>query len=360
MSAAMGAVPRTEQILRAACSAEIFSGAAWSYGSAAGPIGQCVLGSLSSGGAPVTDSTCWDLASVTKPIVGLAVMSLVESGQLTLDSTVGEYLPAFAASDKAPLTVRQLLTHSSGIPGQVPLYRWCADGGEIIDAIRDLPVAAPPGSTVIYSSQGFILLGLIAEAASAQSLDDLVRARVTGPVGMNHTRFGLPVELREQAAATEDCPWRGRVVHGTVHDENAELLGGVAGHAGLFGPLGDLAALGQALCRNGKTASDRLLSPAALTTMIEPATDQLNLRRSLAWQGRDPAGCPAGDLMSARAYGHTGFTGPSIWVDPALGGYVVLLTNRVHPSRAERGFVGVRKAFHNAAVSDLSSMLDDS
>jgi CubicO group peptidase (beta-lactamase class C family) len=340
-----------EAILAQARENRVFSAAAWSYGTSAGPIDSGVLGTLSWSRPDAPADVWWDLASVTKPIVGLAVMSLVESGALLLDDTVGRWLPAFRDSDKSALTVRQLLTHTSGIPGQIPLYRWCTTADALVDAIRDVPVACPPDTRVIYSSQGFILLGRIAEAVAGVPLDDLVADRVTGPAGMSATRFGLPPEHRAKAAATEDCPWRGHVVQGTVHDENAEVLGGVAGHAGLFGPLADVEALARVLCADG------LLARATHTEMIRPATDHLALRRSLAWQGRDLTGCPAGDLLGPRAYGHTGFTGTSLWVDPDLDCYVVLLTNRVHPSRLPQDFPRVRAAFHNAAIATTTYML---
>lgn len=336
-------------IVEEALRRRVFSAAAWSYGGADHVVDTGTVGTRSWGGPPADADTWWDLASVTKPLVGLAVMSLVESGRLVLDDTVGQWLPAFLGSDKANLTVRHLMTHTSGIPGQVPLYRWCDTAEQLVAAIRDVPVAYAPDMGVTYSSQGFILLGLVAEQAAGVPLDELVAERVTGPLGMARTRFGLPPELREQAAATENCPWRGRVVQGTVHDENAEVLGGVAGHAGLFAPLADLVTLAQVLCAGGTG----LLSPAGLAAMISPATDHLPLRRSLAWQGRDQVNCPAGDLMGPRAYGHTGFTGTSLWVDPDRGCYVVLLTNRVHPTRTGQEFSRVRKAFHNAAMSHL-------
>lgn len=339
-----------QAILAEAHERRVFSAAAWSYGTADHIIDSGTIGTLSWGGPTADTDTLWDLASVTKPIVGLAVMALIEAGQLVLDDTVGQWLPAFRDSDKATLTLRQLLTHTSGIPGQIPLYRWCTTAAELVDAIRYVPVAFPPGTNVTYSSQGFILLGLIAEQASGTPLDQLVAERVTVPTGMTRTQFRLPPELHERAAATEDCPWRGRIVQGTVHDENAEVLGGIAGHAGLFAPLADIVTLGQALCRGGAG----LLSRAGLATMIQPATDDLPLRRGLAWQGRDKTNCPAGDLFSPRAYGHTGFTGTSLWADPDLGCYVALLTNRVHPSRSGQEFVRVRKAFHNSTVSAMT------
>ncbi|GAB3976153.1 serine hydrolase domain-containing protein [Actinoallomurus acanthiterrae] len=328
-----------------------FSGAAWAYGGSTGTAASGTLGTLSWGGDPVREDTLWDLASVTKPIVGLAVMALVESGELTLDDPVAAHLPEYAGTDKAELTVFQLLTHTSGLPGQEPLWRRHGVREELLAALGRLPLRSRPGTAVEYSSAGFILLGLIAERAAGTPLDVLVRERVTEPAGMDATRYLLPKTDHRRAAATEECPWRGRVVQGTVHDENAEVLGGIAGHAGLFGTLADLAALGETLCRGGRGRRGRVLGERALAVMTEPRTDHLPLRRSLAWQGRDPHHCSGGDLLTPAAYGHTGFTGTSLWVDPELDVFVVLLTNRVHPVRTSDAITRLRRMFHNAAVT---------
>ncbi|MGP4092830.1 serine hydrolase, partial [Streptomyces sp. KR55] len=161
------------------------------------------------------------------------------------------------------------------------------------------------------------------------------------------TFFRPGAQWRVRAVATEDCPWRGRLVVGEVHDENAAVLGGVGGHAGLFSTLSDMELLGAALAAGGRG----LLSPDTFTQMTAAHTDGLALRRSLAWQGRDPVGSPVGDAFGPDSYGHTGFTGTSLWVDPATGHYAVLLTNRVHPTRAGDGIAGVRRAFHDAAAA---------
>lgn len=302
------------------------------------------LGTLAWGGPPVTRDTWWDLASVTKPIVGLAVMSLVENGELRLDDAVADLLDDYRGTDKAAITVRQLLTHTSGMPGQVPLFSWCRTRAQLLDALRELPLCAAPGERVVYSSQGFMVLGRIAEVAAGMTLDRLVDERVTTQAGLRSTLFGPPPTMRPHTAATEWCAWRGVLVQGRVHDENAEVLGGVAGHAGLFATLDDLERLAQLLCRDG----GGIVGAETFATMTAVATPGLALRRGLAWQGRDVAGCPAGTVAGPRSFGHTGFTGTSLWVDPDLG-YVVLLTNRVHPSRADRGFDAVRAAVHDAA-----------
>lgn len=334
-------------LLLAARERHLFSGAAWSVGTADGPLTEGRLGSLSWGGPAVEMATLWDLASITKPIVGLAVMSLIESGELLLDDTVAAHLPRYATTDKAELTVRDLLTHTSGIPGQVELFRSCQTREQMLLALGDLPLVGPPGAQVTYSSQGFMLLGLIAESAARESLDALTAQRVFHPVGMGDTSFGLPPHLRSSAAATEDCPWRGRVVQGTVHDENAVILGSPSGHAGVFSTIADVARLGMTLCAQGQGSVGQLLSRSAMSVMVRPATDSLLLRRSLAWQGVDRVQSPAGDLISPDSYGHTGFTGTSLWVDVQLGCYVALLTNRVHPTRLPKGFENLRRAFHN-------------
>ncbi|MEU1411736.1 serine hydrolase domain-containing protein [Streptomyces sp. NPDC005731] len=325
----------------------VYSGAAWSVGGADGPLDRGWTGTPSWGGQALDGGELWDLASVTKPIVGLAVMALVERGTLTLDDTVGAHLPEYRDGDKVDLTIRQLLTHTSGIPGQVPLYRDHPTRASLLEAVRLLPLTAEPGTRVQYSSQGFIILGSIAEAATGQPLDVLVEHLVTAPLGMKHTGFRPDAGRRARAVATEDCPWRGRLVVGEVHDENAAVLGGVGGHAGLFAPLEDMERLGAALAGGG----GGLLRPETLALMTAAQTNGLALRRTLAWQGQDPIGSPVGTAFGPDSYGHTGFTGTSLWVDPAAQRYAVLLTNRVHPSRDGDGITAVRRAFHTAAAS---------
>jgi CubicO group peptidase (beta-lactamase class C family) len=338
---------RFADILLAAHADRTFSCAGWSTGTADRVDSSGVVGELSWGGPAADERTLWDLASVTKPIVALAVLALVQDGWMTLDDTVGQHLADYRNTDKERLTVRQLLTHTAGFPSELPMYRWCDSRQAMLDEIRSVSLRFTPGSDVEYTSQGFIVLGLMAEAATGRPLDEVVRDRVTGPAGMSRTLFRPGPSDRALAAATEDCPWRGGVVQGSVHDENAEVLGGVAGHAGLFATLADLQALAQLLCRGAAGADTPLLSARTLATMIEPATDHLRHRRSLGWQGKDPVLSPAGDLAGPRTFGHTGFTGTSIWIDPDAGRYVVLLTNRVHPSRANGALPRIRRQVHN-------------
>ena len=325
----------------------VYSGAAWSVGTADGPLDRGWTGSRSRHGADLDGADLWDLASVTKPVVGLAVMALAERGALGLGDRVGDHLPRFDRGDKAGLTVRQLLTHTSGLPGGVPLYRDHPTRPELLDAVGRLPLRSAPDTRVEYSSQGFMLLGLIAEAAAGAPLDDVVDRLVCAPLGMTGTRFNLDAAGRARAVATEECPWRGGTVTGEVHDENAVVLGGIAGHAGLFAPLADMERLGRALAAGARA----VLRPETFALMTACHTEGLGARRGLAWQARDPVGCPVGQSFGPDSYGHTGFTGTSVWTDPATGRYAVLLTNRVHPTRTRAGIEAVRHRFHDLAAA---------
>jgi CubicO group peptidase (beta-lactamase class C family) len=342
----LGALSPLAELLAAGRERGIYSGAAWSGGDAAATADRGWTGTRSWDGPPLDGGELWDLASVTKPVVGLAVMALVDESALRLTDTVGDHLPEYRGGDKADVTVCQLLAHTSGIPGQVPLYREHPTRASLLEAIRLLPLTAAPGTRVQYSSQGFILLGLVAEAAAGETLDVLVQRLVCEPLGLGDTGFRPDAEGRRRAVATEDCPWRGRLVVGEVHDENAVVLGGVGGHAGLFAPLADMERLGRSLAGGAR----ELLRPETFARMTAVHTEGLGLRRALAWQGQDPADSPVGPSFGPDSYGHTGFTGTSIWVDPATRRYAVLLTNRVHPSRAGDGVVGLRRAFHDRAA----------
>ncbi|HUN34861.1 MAG TPA: serine hydrolase domain-containing protein [Trebonia sp.] len=335
-------------ILEAAREDRQFSGAAYAVGTkdqvlAAGAVGTTAW----EDGADVSPDTVWDIASVTKPIVAIQAVMMARAGQLSLADPVSKFLPEYRQSDKAAVTLFQLLTHTSGIPGQQPLYRTAATRPQLLEAVRTLPLRYSPGTGVEYSSQGFMIVGQILEAVAAQSLDTLLAEGVLATAGMRATEFCPAPELESRIAATEWCPWRGRLVKGSVHDENAAVLGGVAGHAGLFSTAGDLSGLAQALL-GGR---DSVLDPELVAEMAQPRTDHLPLRRCLGWQGADPTGCPVGSSVSPGSYGHTGFTGTSLWVDPHRGLFVILLTNAVHPKRRPEGLQAVRSRFHDAVFA---------
>lgn len=294
-------------------------------------------------GTPAHDDTrsigadaLFDLASVTKPIVGLALLRLVDRGELSLTTTVGEVLGERPDGSMARATLHSLLTHTSGAPGPTPLWREHSDRDSLLDALARLEFT-DPGSWC-YSSMGFIALGLVAERASGLPLERLVAREITEPLGMCDTGYGSVDP--ERAVATEDCPWRGHVVRGEVHDENAVVLGGIAGHAGLFGTAEDLGRLGTALLRG------ELFSPT-MSRAMRGSDDG----RPLGWWPREQC-TYLGAEYSAEAFGHTGFTGTSLVLDPAADRWVVLLTNRVHPTREPRGFDGVRAGLHRVVSRD--------
>lgn len=333
--AGAGATGRRERavqdLLRSARADGQFSGASWAAGArdgahAGGEVGTHALGDET----PVGPESLFDLASVTKPIIGLALLRLVDRGALDLEATVGEMLEGWPDGPMARADLRSLLTHTSGAPGPTPLWREHEEPGALLAALAALEFTAP--GSWCYSSMGFIALGLVAERAAGIPLDHLVAREITTPLGMHRTAFG-PVDAA-QAVATEDCPWRGHVVRGQVHDENAVVLGGVAGHAGLFGTAEDLGRLGTALLRG------ELLGPD-LHRAMRGAEDG----RPLGWWPR--AQCTyLGAQYGPEAFGHTGFTGTSLVIDPSADRWVVLLANRVHPSREPRGFEEVRREVH--------------
>ncbi|MGP9539100.1 serine hydrolase domain-containing protein [Brachybacterium sp. AOP43-C2-M15] len=320
-----------QELLSSAREEGRFSAAAWAVGSSAGTRAHGVVGTPAHDDEqPIDEDALFDLASVTKPIVALALLRLVDRGALHLGTQVGEVLPDWPDTPLARTDLRSLLTHTSGAPGPTPLWREHRDRDALLRALARLELD-PPGRWC-YSSMGFITLGLVAERAAGVPLDRLVSREVTGPLGMHRTTYG-PVDPR-RAVATEDCPWRGVVVRGQVHDENAVVLGEAAGHAGLFGTAGDLGRLGTALLRR------ELLSPE-LDRAMRGAEDG----RPLGWWPREQCSYLGGEY-GADAFGHTGFTGTSLVLDPSADRWAVLLTNRVHPTRESEGFGAVREAFH--------------
>lgn len=331
-----------------------FSCAVYAFGNSTGILGSGVVGTLSWDGPAAHEGSLFDLASVTKPIVSLAIMKLFEAGELCLDDTISRFLPDYCHSDKAGITLFQLLTHTSGIPGQQPLFHFADTRDKLMRAVRQLPLRFKAGTSVEYTSQGFMILGDIIEAVTSQRLDRTMKELVLEPVGMNRTLFNPPAELRDSIAATEYCQWRNRIVQGEVHDENAVNLGGIAGHAGLFGTASDLSQLARTMLCKGETSKGTWLHAATVELMSRRHTPPNLLSRCLGWQGKDARHSPAGDLFSDEAYGHTGFTGTSIFMDPSLDRFAILLTNRVHPSRDNDSIASIRAIYHNLVCLAVS------
>jgi CubicO group peptidase (beta-lactamase class C family) len=298
----------------------------------------------------VAGTTVYDLASLTK-VVGLntAVMMLVEEGRVALDSPVTRYLPEFAAGGHS-VTVRHLLTHSSGLPAWKPFHLEARSREDVFSMVAAHPLEAPPRTRMVYSDLGAILLTRVVERVSGERLDRFLRRRLFVPLGMRYTRFNPPRSWRRRIAPTEvDTTWRRRLVWGEVHDENTAAMDGVSGHAGLFGTANDLVKFAQFMLREGRLPEGpRLLRTETIsefTRVQQPGFSS----RALSWD-TPSEGSSAGTRLSPRAYGHTGFTGTSLWIDPEQDLFVILLTNRVHPTRENRQIYEVRPRVADLAV----------
>lgn len=290
------------------------------------------LGWTGDAGEVVPERTIYDLASLTK-VVGTttAIMILFDEGKIRLDDRVVQYIPEFSGGAKDIITIRMLLEHRSGLPAGRDLWRLASTPEEARAAVISTPLFASPGQFVEYSDLGADMLGFVVEAVSGEKLDRFLDTRVFGPLGMTDTRFRPDGSLRGRIAPTELNPPRGYPLRGEVHDENAYALGGVAGHAGLFSTASDLAVFAQMLLNGGSYNGTRIVADSTVRLFTHRAAGT----RALGWDTCAGKGS-CGTYLSATAYGHTGFTGTSLWIDPEREMFVVLLTNRVHAARARR------------------------
>lgn len=328
-----------------------FPAAAIEVGNATQPLWQQAFGRLTfDATAPAADvDTIFDLASLTKVIATTPlIMQLVERGVVDLDDRVDRHIAAWQGTNRAQVTIRDLLAHCSGLPAYRPLFQSHHGREQFERAICSMPLEYMPRSQSIYSDLGFILLGFM--------LDDgpgLAARFVTLTTQMTvaeELQYNPPPLWRSRTAPTENDPWRGRLLVGEVHDENAGVLGGIAGHAGLFGTA---AAVG-AHARHWLQILDGRQGVLRRTTVDACITRRADVpgSRALGWDTMLPTSS-CGTRMSPRAFGHTGFTGTSLWIDPDRGVYVVLLTNRVHPTRDNDAIRSVRPAVHDAVMAAL-------
>jgi CubicO group peptidase (beta-lactamase class C family) len=294
-------------------------------------------------GAPAaTDSTMYDMASLTKVVVTTtAAMMLEEEGKLNIDRTVASYLPEYDVPDKRAITVRMLLTHASGIRSHHPLWKEAKGREQYFAGMVKWPLVREPGSAVEYTDWNMVLMQFIIERLTGQTLDQFVQARVFGPLGMRDTQYNPPESLRRRIAPTETEDFRGGQVWGVVHDETAWVLGGVSGNAGLFSSARDLAVFVQMLLNGGSYGGTQLIKPSTVARWT--ARQRPDASRALGWDTPSPQSS-AGRFFSPRSFGHTGFTGTSIWADPERELLVVLLTNRVNPTRDNQKIGPLRRA----------------
>lgn len=280
---------------------------------------------------PMTPDTIFDMASMTKIMATApSIMKLVEEGRLALTDRVAHYIPEFAQNGKGKITLLQLLTHYSGLPPDLDLKEQWSGYAKAIEMACAEQLAQPPGEKFIYSDINYIVLGEIVHRTSGQSLAEFAKSRIFEPLGMKDTKFHPEEALRSRIAPTQRRG--GRLLWGEVHDPTANRMGGVAGHAGLFSTARDTAVYAQMILNGGEYAGRRILSPLGVVALSTPQTAPYqDAWRAAGFDVRSPYSTARGDLFPIGSFGHTGFTGTSLWIDPFSRTLVVLLTNRVHP-----------------------------
>lgn len=278
---------------------------------------------------PMTLDTVFDLASLTKPVAtATSVMLLVERGSVRLDDPVSRHVPEFVGHGKEPITVLQLLTHQGGLVADNPMSDYRDGPQKAWQRIFAAKPAVAPGTRFLYSDVGYLVLGELVRRVAGKGVDEFSRANIFGPLGMRETCFLPSAELRRRAAPTEKRD--GRWIQGEVHDPRAFALGGVAGHAGLFSTARDLAVYAQMLLGRGQLGGVRVLQQSTVAAMTRPYPVSAGLR-GLGWDMRTGYSTNRGKSFSARAFGHGGFTGTAMWIDPQLDLFVIFLSNRLHP-----------------------------
>jgi len=320
---------------------------------------------------PATLETIYDLASLTKPLVtGLLCALMIENRVLALEETISRYLAEFDRTDKRDITLRHLLTHTSGLPAWRPLYLLATNPNKALAAIAEQSLEYKPGERVIYSDLGFIVLGFLLQRLSSRPLADLAKQEIFAPLMLTNSFFNPTAAMRTGIAACENgnayerdmcerdfsgnnySSWRSEVVWGEVHDGNAHFLGGAAGHAGLFSNAAETLRLANQFVGS----LSELLSSQTCDLFRQNMTETLNEARSFAWQLAATKDSTAGTSLPADAFGHTGFTGTSCWIDAERERVFILLTNRTHARKLPFANINaVRREFHSLAVAALNN-----
>ena len=297
----------------------------------------------------VTNETIFDLASVSKVIATTTTAAILyERGKFGLDDCVADLAPQFGTNDirRYDVTICQLLTHTSGLPAYVPLFERSSTRDELLAAAYATPLEADPGARTEYSDIGFMVLGDILERLAGEPLDQFCQREIFDPLGLEHTRFCPPAGWRDYIPPTRDeRDFRHKIVQGEVNDENAWVMRGVAGHAGIFSTAADVADFAQCWLRGGSP----ILKPE---TVAEFTRQQTGTSRSLGWDRPTPPSS-SGRYFSPQSFGHLGYTGTSLWIDPKREVAVVLLTNRTWPDAKNQAIKQVRPRFHDAVVESL-------
>jgi serine-type D-Ala-D-Ala carboxypeptidase len=353
---------RIEEVLNRARADSAFPGAFAVVGTHAGILAEYGVGQLDWAPTPrPNEHTLWDLASLTK-VVGLttAMMQLVEQRRVDLNAPLQRYIPDWTGPNKNLVTVRHLLTHTSGLPAFKAYDEITHDPDSLAKLMFSTPLDTVPGVRMVYSDIGAYMLGKLVERLTGQTLDAYVHDHVFAPLKMDETMYRPPASLVPRIAPTEFDPRRGGLVRGKVHDERAYYLGGVSAHAGIFSSGHDLARFARMYLNGGELDGVRIVRPATIATFTA-YVDSTFSNRGIGWQKPDlpgmkfatPSSAWAGHLMSTRAFGHTGFTGTSIAIDPARDLFVVLLSNRVDPTRNNTKITEVRRQLADSVVAEF-------
>ena len=355
MANATGQMPSAEQIVERGIERRAYPSAVVEVGSRAGVTWTKAFGRLTyAAEAPATAlDTIYDLASLTKVIATTTrAMQAVEAGRLALEARVADHLADWRGSDREAVTIADLLEHASGLTAYLPFFRDHRGRAEFERAICTMPLEYAPRTQAIYSDLGFILLGFILEDVGFELGGDS-RGLGSSGLGSSGLQAGDPPTFnpsprwKERTAPTELDIWRGRLLQGEVHDENVWVLGGVAGHAGMFGTAAGVGTFARKVLK-GLAGEQTFARPDTFARFVRKSTVP-GSSRALGWDTMLPTSS-CGTRLSPRAIGHTGFTGTSLWIDPELDLYVVFLTNRVHPSRDNNAIQPIRRALHDVVV----------
>lgn len=310
--------------------------------------------SLEEDRVPITSSHLFDMASLTKVMVTLpAIMQICETGEIHLHDKVATVIPSFQKHGKESVTIKQLLTHSSGLIAHRPFFERRLSVSEVLDEIEEEKLEYESDTDVVYSDLGFILLMEIIEKVTGQKIDEYAQQHLFEPMGMKDTGY-KPAFERERYAPTEYYDHLQGHKYGIVHDENTEFMGGISGHAGLFSTMDDLSVFTRMLENDGMHEGKKILDPHWLALSRRNFTPFAEESRGLGWQLKGSGASPAGDLMSQGTYGHTGFTGTSFYIDPEQELTVMLLTNRVYFGR-HLAMLRLRPRLHNIIYTTLFS-----
>ena len=302
----------------------------------------------------VVTESIFDLASVSKVIATTTMaMILYERGVLDLETPVAAIVPEFGSDDgrRHQLTLRMLLAHSSGLPAYEKLFQRAKTRDELLAAAFETELTADPGARTAYSDIGFMILGVALERLADEALDVFCQREIFGPIGLSQTAFNPPKAWKDRIVPTaDDQTFRNRIIQGEVQDENASVLGGVAGHAGVFSTAGDVAAFAHAMLNGGRP----ILRANTVELFTHRELNPEGTSRALGWD-TPSAPSQSGKYLSSRAFGHLGYTGTSLWIDPDRQLSITLLTNRTWPDCKNQAIKQVRPAFHDAVLEIILS-----